>query len=60
MITLERQIALEEFIRNYNPTEGGFVTWPSQNTVEREYLYSRLKKIYPRVFFLADRNIPSV
>ena len=58
MITLERQFALDEFIRNYKPAEDGFLTWPSQNTAEREYLYSRLKKIYPRVSFLADRNIP--
>ena len=58
-ITAERQIVLDEFVRNYEPTTGGLENWPSQNTDEREYLYSRFKKIYPRVSFLADRNMPS-
>lgn len=59
MIMPARRIVLDEFIMNYKPMESGFGMWPSQNTAEREYLYSRLKKIYPRVSFLADRNMPS-
>lgn len=58
-ITAERQIVLDEFVRNYEPTTGGLENWPSQNTAEREYLYSRLKQIYPRVSFLADKDMPS-
>ena len=59
MIAHDRLSVLDEFVRNYKPTTGGFENWPSQNTAEREYLYSRLKQIYPRVSFLADKDMPS-
>lgn len=61
-MTKERQEVLDEFINDCNGCNCDNVLrhCPAKDREERAYLYEHLKKLFPRVSFLNDSEMPSI